>query len=260
MAVQDEQTIWRALSNPLRRRMLDELSSGPRTTGELADRVPSLSRFAVMQHLGVLVDAGLVVVRRRGRERLNHLDPVPLRRWYERWVSPLADIAATEVLALHRHVEEEGARSMSQTGEVIRIVRIESRLRFRASPERVFRALTEQSMEWFPHTYGEDRTKAIVVEPRVGGAHFEDWGDGMGHLYGHVTVYDRPRRFATRGRIMPGTILDSEYEFEPDGDETVLAMSKVAVGPMTDDEAGSIRMFGDIGRFEDALRAVVEAP
>ena len=214
------QDAWRALSTPLRRHLLDLLSAGPRTTGELAEAVPDLSRFAVMQHLRVLTDAGLVVVRRRGRYRFNYLNPVPLRRWYERWVPPLAVRAAAEVLALQRRVEHpEGGMSMTVLTDQIRTVRIETELRFRATPDRVFRALTEETLRWFPFTYGEDRVKAIVVEPRVGGAHFEDWGDGMGHLYGHVTVFDRPRRFATRGRIMPGTILDTQYVLEADRDQ-----------------------------------------
>jgi DNA-binding transcriptional ArsR family regulator len=88
---EDDEAVWRALANPLRRRLLDELRRGARTTGELADATPELSRFAVMQHLGVLTDAGLVIVRRRGRHRFNHLNAVPLRRWYERWVVALAD-------------------------------------------------------------------------------------------------------------------------------------------------------------------------
>ena len=255
---QDSETadVWRVLASPQRRQLLDLLSEGPRTTGDLADAMPELSRFAVMQHLGVLTDAGLVVVRRRGRHRFNHLNPVPLRRWYERWVVPLADRAGAELLALERHVE--GGPSMTVMTDEIRTVRIETELRFHASPERIFRALTEESLEWFPTTYGEERVKAVVVEPRVGGAHYEDWGDGAGHLYGHVTVYDRPHRLGLRGRVFAGSILDTAYEIEPDGDETVLRMSKVAVGPMTDEQAGSIRTYGDIGRFEEALRRVVE--
>ena len=248
--------VWRVLASPQRRQLLDLLSEGPRTTGDLADAMPELSRFAVMQHLGVLTDANLVVVRRRGRHRFNHLNPVPLRRWYERWVVPLADRAGAELLALERHVE--GGPSMTVVTDEIRTVRIETELRFRATPERLFRALTEESLEWFPTTYGEERVKAVVVEPRVGGAHYEDWGDGAGHLYGHVTVFDRPYRLSTRGRVFAGSILDTAYEIEPDGDETVLRMSKVAVGPMTDEQAGSIRTYGDIGRFEEALRRVVE--
>lgn len=248
--------VWRVLASPQRRQLLDLLSEGPRTTGELAEAIPELSRFAVMQHLGVLTHAGLVVVRRRGRHRFNHLNPVPLRRWYERWVVPLADRAGAELLALERHLE--GGLPMTVVTDEIRTVRIETELRFRATPERIFRAITAETLEWFPTTYGEERVKAVVVEPRVGGAHYEDWGDGAGHLYGHVTVYDPPFRFSTRGRVFAGSILDSAYEIEPDGDETILRMSKVAVGPMTDEQAGGIRTYGDIGRFENALRRVIE--
>lgn len=79
--------VWRALANPVRREILDLLRAGPRTTGDVASRFPALSRFAVMQHLGVLTAAGLVRARREGRERWNHLDPTPIRLLYERWVS-----------------------------------------------------------------------------------------------------------------------------------------------------------------------------
>jgi DNA-binding transcriptional ArsR family regulator len=79
--------VWRALSNRVRRRVLDLLADGPMTTGELAERFPELSRFAVMQHLRVLEEADLVIPRRSGRERHNYLNPVPVQRIYERWVS-----------------------------------------------------------------------------------------------------------------------------------------------------------------------------
>lgn len=259
---QAQQDIWRALANPFRRGLLDLLSDGPRTTSQLVDAAPELSRFAVMQHLGVLTAAGLVIVRRHGRYRLNYLNPVPLRRWYERWVTPLADRASAELLALQRHVERadqlEGGTSMSVAIDQVRTVRIDVEMRFRASPERIFRAVTQESLEWFPHTYGEDRVQGIVLEPRVGGAHYEDWGGGAGHLYGQVTVFDPPRAWATRGRIMPGSTLDTAYEVQEAGDESILRVSKVAVGPMTEDEAAAIRTFGDLSRFEEALRRVVE--
>lgn len=247
--------LWKALANPVRRHLLDLLAGGPKTTGELAEAIPDLSRFAVMQHLGVLTDADLVIVRRRGKHRFNSINPVPLRRWYEQWVEPLADLAGADMLALERHL---GGNTMQTLAEEVHTVRIETELRFRATPERVFRALTDETLEWFPFTYGEERVKAVVVEPEVGGKHFEDWGGGAGHLYGHVTVYDPPHRFGTRGRVMPGTILDSQYEITQDGAETVLSMTKIAFGPMTEEEAESIQTYGDIGRFEEALRQVVE--
>ena len=69
-----------------RRRMLDLLAQRPRTTGELVDAFPKLSRFAVMKHLGVLEAAGLLVVTRDGRQRWNALNPVPLQEELRRWV------------------------------------------------------------------------------------------------------------------------------------------------------------------------------
>jgi DNA-binding transcriptional ArsR family regulator len=83
----DLEPIWKALANPLRREMLDALSDGPLTTGELDALFPDYSRFAVMQHLRVLEHGGLVGYRRRGRERFNYLNPVPIQQIYHRWVS-----------------------------------------------------------------------------------------------------------------------------------------------------------------------------
>ena len=228
-----------------------------RVTGELAEEVEGLSRFAVMQHLGVLTEAGLVTVRRRGRQRFNHLNPVPLRRWYEQWVEPLADSTAAQILALERHTTK-GNRTMTDEASQVRTVRIATEVRFKTTPERLFKALTEETLEWFPHSYGEARTLAVVLEPTVGGRHYEDWGNGEGHLYGHVTVYDPPLHFATRGRIMAGTILDTDYQLTEDGGSTVLAIDKVAFGPMTQDEADSIRIYGDVKQFEEPLRGLVE--
>lgn len=263
--------IWRALASPWRRRILDGLRAGPRTTGALAAAIPELSRFAVMQHLGVLESAGLTLTERRGRERFNHLNPVPLRRSYERWVAPLADQAATSLLALQRAAEREERIPMSDSAITslgtpadadpvqVRTVRIETELRIRATCERLYHVVVMDSPSWFPHTYGGDRTRRIVLEPKVGGLHYEDWGDGAGHLYGHVVAIDPPRRLELRGRIMAGSILDTIYEFRPDGDESVLHMTKVAIGPMTAEEAASIRTYGDISNFADAIRAVAEA-
>jgi uncharacterized protein YndB with AHSA1/START domain len=206
----------------------------------------------------VLTDAGLVLVRRQGRNRLNYLNAAPLRAWYERWVVPLADSAAAEMLALKRNVEQqEGEHSMAVATDEFRTVRIETELRFRAPAARLFEALTTRT-GWFPATYGEERVREIVLEPRVGGAYYEDWGDGRGHLYGHVTEYDPPFALAYRGRLHPGSILDTEYALEEDGAETVLRVSKVAVGPMTEADAAGINRYGDIKNFEAALRAQVE--
>jgi len=251
-----EPDLWRALASPWRRRLLDLLRNGPATTGALAAQISELSRFAVMQHLGVLADAGVVLVERRGRDRFNYLNPVPLREWYERWVQPLADADAAALLALKRTVETEG-KAMSIATEAVATVRLAYELRIRASAQRTFDVMTRQSLDWFPHTYGGDRVRAVVLEPAVGGRHYEDWGEQQGHLYGHVTLFDAPRAWATRGRLWPGVVLDTEYQLtEEPGPVTVVRVTKVAVGPISDEEAAGIATFGDIRSCTPAIEAL----
>ncbi len=102
-------SVWRALADPSRRRVLDLLRLRPMTTGELSDHFDT-TRFAVMKHLGVLADAGLLVVERRGRHRINHLNPVPIQAIYRRWIRPFDRLGADRLLRLKAIVEtaEEG--------------------------------------------------------------------------------------------------------------------------------------------------------
>lgn len=108
---QDLDDVWRALSNPVRRRILDMLADGPLTTGNVADGFPELSRFAVMQHLKVLEEADLVVPHRSGRERHNYLNPVPVQRIYERWVSRYMRPWTDALTSLKHELEEREAES-----------------------------------------------------------------------------------------------------------------------------------------------------
>ena len=144
------------------------------------------------------------------------------------------------------------------TGSEVRTIELANELRFRATPERVYRALTTETLSWFPHTYGGERVLRIVFEPRVGGALYEDWGDGRGHLYAQLVEFDPPLHWMTRGRLHAGTILDTTYDLEADGDHTILRTSKTAIGPMTNDEAAGIRRYGDLALFEAALRSAIE--
>jgi len=100
-----EDLVFRALADPTRRRILDRLRAGPVTTGDLAALFPC-TRFAVMKHLRVLTEAGLVLVRRRGRERWNVLNPVPIRQLYRRWIRPFEAERADALLRLKQIVEE----------------------------------------------------------------------------------------------------------------------------------------------------------
>jgi DNA-binding transcriptional ArsR family regulator len=106
---EDLEAVWKALADPSRRRILDLLRDGPRTTNAIAAAFP-VTRFAIMKHLRILEASGLVLVERRGRERWNHLNAVPLRRIYERWISGYADLWAASLVSLKRHLERPRAR------------------------------------------------------------------------------------------------------------------------------------------------------
>lgn len=87
--------IFKALGHRVRRQMLDVLKEGPRTTGDLCARFEGIDRCTVMQHLKVLEEVGLVVPERKGRERWNHLDALPIHAIHERWIGPYAAYAAS---------------------------------------------------------------------------------------------------------------------------------------------------------------------
>ena len=93
-----EDKIFRALASDTRRRILDLLKDRPMTTGEICDAFDDLHRCTVMQHMGVLVEADLLIVARRGRERWNHINPMPIKHIHDRWIGDYAK-SAVELLA-----------------------------------------------------------------------------------------------------------------------------------------------------------------
>jgi DNA-binding transcriptional ArsR family regulator len=101
----DDARIWKALGSPHRRALLDALRDGAKTTSALCEVLPQLSRFAVMQHLSVLERAGVVLVRREGRERWNELNAVPIQRELERWLNGFQQATASRLLAFERHLQ-----------------------------------------------------------------------------------------------------------------------------------------------------------
>jgi DNA-binding transcriptional ArsR family regulator len=103
----DLDPVWKALADPTRRAILDLVRDGPRRTTEIVDAFPRLSRFGVMKHLDVLRDAGLINTREEGRQRVNSLNAVPIRRIYERWVKGYQGFWADGLLRLKADVEGE---------------------------------------------------------------------------------------------------------------------------------------------------------
>jgi DNA-binding transcriptional ArsR family regulator len=110
MTTDDLDRVWKALSDPTRRRILDLLRRMPRTTTDIVERVPDLSRFGVMKHLAVLREAGLVQTREEGRTIINSLNVIPIRLIYERWVSDYQDLWARKLSALKRSMETDRTR------------------------------------------------------------------------------------------------------------------------------------------------------
>jgi len=99
--------VFRALADPTRRGLLDELfEHDGQTLGQLEQRLP-MTRFGVMKHLKVLEEAGLVTTQRRGREKLHFLNPVPIRLVHDRWVSKYAEPWVATLSGLKQRIEEE---------------------------------------------------------------------------------------------------------------------------------------------------------
>ena len=272
--VPDDEPMWRALADPTRRAILDALRAGPRTTGALCASFPT-TRYTVMGHLSVLVDVGLVSIERRGRERLNHLNPVPLQLAYQRWVQPLAGAAADTLLRLDDALEDGISVWKSDDGGLAMDVRAQHRVG--ADPDRTWQAVLDLP-RWWPRRWSEDQR--LVFEPRVGGrlgpASTAEGGrergapdggfhDGAGgELWGVVTVL-RPRQLlVVDGSMgMPGPVLGQwRLLLEPaDGDSatTTVTVEHRAFGAVSQDDhscytSGWEETLTSLSAFAEGLR------
>ena len=97
--------VWKALADPTRRAILDLLRQGPKTTTQVVEAFPGLSRFGVMKHIDVLRDAGLIDTREEGRQRVNSLNVVPIRQIYERWVGRFEELWTSHLLRIKEDAE-----------------------------------------------------------------------------------------------------------------------------------------------------------
>ena len=123
--------VFKALADPTRRSLLDELfEQDGQTLSALESRLP-MTRFGVMKHLKVLEEAGLVVSRRRGREKLHFLNPVPIRLVHDRWVSKYSGPWAAALSDLKQTLE--GEKTMEKVFEIY----------IKTTPERLWEALTD---------------------------------------------------------------------------------------------------------------------
>jgi uncharacterized protein YndB with AHSA1/START domain len=131
--------VFRALADPTRRRLLDELfKEDGQTLGALERQLP-MTRFGVMKHLRVLEEAGLVTTRRRGRQKLHFLNPVPIRLVHDRWVSKYAEPWAAALSGLKTRLEAR----MEKVFEIY----------IKTTPERLWEAITDPDMR-SKYTFG----------------------------------------------------------------------------------------------------------
>ncbi len=105
----DDDRVFKALADPTRRFLLDKLfARDGRTLTELESEL-EMTRFGVMKHLRVLEDAGLVVTRREGREKLHFLNVVPIRLVHDRWIDKFTERRVKALTDLKRQLEEDSA-------------------------------------------------------------------------------------------------------------------------------------------------------
>jgi uncharacterized protein YndB with AHSA1/START domain len=201
--------VFRALADPTRRSLLDELyREDGQTLSALEQRLP-MTRFGVMKHLKVLEQAGLVVAKRRGREKLHFLNPVPIRLVHDRWVSKYSEPWAATLTGLKRQLED---RTMEKVFEIY----------IKTTPERLWEAITD----------GEQRAKysfGLVTE--------SDWTPGSIYKSTHPRAsgplgegenleVDRPRRLVQSFTALWSEDVKREgasrvtWEIEPVGEDS----------------------------------------
>jgi uncharacterized protein YndB with AHSA1/START domain/DNA-binding transcriptional ArsR family regulator len=186
--------VFKALGDPTRRSLLDELfKADGQTLSALEQRLP-MTRFGVMKHLKVLEEANLVVTRRRGREKLHFLNPVPIRLVHDRWVSKYAEPWAAALSGLKKSIEEN---TMEKVFEVY----------IRTTPERLWQAITDSEMRQrysFGGQITADWTPGSRIE--VAGSDGESFGEG------EILEVDPPRRLVETLRPLWSDEIQQEPE------------------------------------------------
>lgn len=267
-----QDSMWQTLADPARRDLIARLATGPATTGSLCDAFPRRTRFAVLNHLSVLKRAGLVVAEKHGREMINRLDHARLTQYraamlayYDRfWDDTLARLSESA-----ERLQTEEITAMTATLPAPGAMRIEKNVSVRATPDKVFKALTMRMSDWWgaPYLQTNDATD-MVLEPFPGGFMREQSANGDGAIWGMVIEFQRDRvlmlqgRFAMRGAV--SAII--RFELEPAGESgCTVRLLHEAVGTMRpeavadfgggwDDLLGRLRLLCESGQRK-GLRA-----
>jgi DNA-binding transcriptional ArsR family regulator len=222
---EDTGLLWRALADPTRRRILDLLRERPLITGEIAAHF-AISRIAVMRHLEVLSQAGLVTSRKRGRERWHYLNTVPLQKLHRRWADPAAAGFASALLRLQGTVEAEG-RPMEPIRPSIDIA---LDIEIAGTPGAVFAALTKDVGGWWGHPFVTDRATSLALDPRLGGLFSERWDNG-GQVIASVTGWAQDEYLQLTGSFHMGVGVGvAAFDLAESGAGALLRFSFRAIG------------------------------
>ena len=210
LVVVDE--VFRALADPTRRSLLDELfREDGQTLSALEERF-SMTRFGVMKHLKLLEEAGLVVTRRRGREKLHYLNPVPIRLVHDRWVSKYAEPWAAGLSELKDRLE----KTMEKVYEIY----------IRTTPEALWEAITDADIR-AKYNFGVRAVSDWTPGSRIEMVHSKA-GGLLGE--GEVLEMDPPRRLVHTMVALWGEDVKAEgssrvtWEIEPVGDSCRLTV------------------------------------
>ncbi|MEM1323756.1 MAG: helix-turn-helix domain-containing protein, partial [Bacteroidota bacterium] len=187
--------IWKALSDPTRRTILDVLQQAPQTTGELSSRFGHLSRYAVMKHLGILEKANLIVIKREGKYRWNYLNASPLQTAYDQWVSKLINL---------KHAGGQIPSSVNQRTTTLSAMKIDVESQIGAPKLKVWQAITEQSGQWWPKSlFTHPTTEDFIIEAKLGGLMYEVTRNGEGTVWANVIGLDSPNFIHFKGHLTP---------------------------------------------------------
>ncbi len=206
--------MFRALADPTRRSLLDELFREDGQTLSALEARFDITRFGVMKHLKQLEEAGLVVTRRRGREKLHFLNPVPIRLVHDRWVSKYAEPWAATLSGLKQRLESP----MEKIFEIY----------IRTTPERLWEAIVDPEIR-AKFNFGA----AMVVPDLVPGAHFEMTAPKAEGILGEgeILEVDPPRRLVHTMQAYFSDEAKAEgtsrvtWEIEPVGDSCRLVLT-----------------------------------
>ena len=206
--------VFRALADPTRRSLLDELfEEDGQTLSALEQRLP-MTRFGVMKHLRVLEEANLVTTRRGGREKLHFLNPVPIRLVHDRWVSKYAEPWAATLSELKDTLE---ARTMEKVFEIY----------IKTTPERLWEAITDNEMRR-KYTFGVGVQSDWTPGSRYEAVHP---GAGITISAGENLEVDPPRRLVQSFNALWSDDVRAEgtsrvtWEIEPVGDSCRLTVT-----------------------------------